>query len=194
MTAAGPSQPDVVSLAAESLELLRRRGETVATAESLTAGLIVATMTRVAGASDVVRGGLAAYATDVKRDVLGVDAAVIAAYGVVSAQTAKAMAKEAVRLFDSDWAVAATGVAGPDEQDGQPVGRVYVAVGGPAARFGEPRGAHIRAELAVEVAEHTFTGDRGEIRSQTVSVAIELLRKRVTAAGGSGRSTTASSF
>ncbi len=184
----------MVSLAAESLELLRRRGETVATAESLTAGLIVATMTRVAGASDVVRGGLAAYATDVKSEVLGVDAAVIAAYGVVSAKTAEAMATEAVRLFASDWAVAATGVAGPDSQDGHPVGRVYVAVGGPANQFGEPRGSQAGAGLTVEVAELTLSGDRDEIRTQTVSVAIELLRKRVTAAGGSGRSTTASSF
>lgn len=89
--------------ASESLVLLRSLGHTVSTAESVTGGLIVAVLTSIPGASDVVRGGLAAYATDVKRDVLGVSSDVIDASGVVSSQTAEAMACSALSIFSSTW-------------------------------------------------------------------------------------------
>jgi nicotinamide-nucleotide amidase len=114
------------------VDALRARGQTVSTAESLTAGLVCATLATVPGASDCLRGGLAAYATDVKSSVLGVDPDVINRYGAVSAECAEAMAQSARRLFGGEWAVAATGVAGPAEQDGLPVGTVFVAVAGPS--------------------------------------------------------------
>jgi nicotinamide-nucleotide amidase len=123
----GPEVPQ----AARCLELLRARGQTLATAESLTAGLVSATVAAVPGASDVLRGGLTAYATDVKEGVLGIPSRVIAAHGAVSAECAEAMAMRARALFDADWAAATTGVAGPDSQEGKPAGLVFVAVAGP---------------------------------------------------------------
>jgi nicotinamide-nucleotide amidase len=153
------SEPDAV--AAACLDLLRARHATVATAESLTAGLVCATIATVPGASDALRGGVAAYATDIKTSVLGVDAAVIDRHGVISAECAEAMAQRARRLFDGDWALATTGVAGPTEQDGHPVGTVFVAVAGPQAE------SVVRA-LALP-------GDRGRIRRDATSAALALL-------------------
>ncbi len=117
--------------AADCLHRLRMLGHTLATAESLTAGLVCATLAAVPGASDVLRGGVVAYASDVKATVLGVDPAVIAAYGVVSAECAGAMARGAATLLQATWAVSTTGVAGPDRQEDKPVGTVHVAVAGP---------------------------------------------------------------
>jgi nicotinamide-nucleotide amidase len=154
-------------LAAHCLGVLRARGESLAAAESLTAGLITATVAAVPGASDVLRGGLAAYATDVKCTVLGVDAALIEKHGVVSRECAGAMAARARAVFASDWAVAATGVAGPDEQDGHPVGEVYVAVAGPED---------------VQVEQLSLVGDRSDIRSATVDHALAVLERTVVAA------------
>lgn len=154
-----------MSDAAYCLSLLRDRRQFVATAESLTAGLIAATFAEIPGASDVLRGGLAAYATDVKSSVLGVDPDLIRREGVVSAACAAAMATAARTLFAADWAVSATGVAGPAEQDGIPVGTVYVAVAGPEAAIGR--------QLAL-------SGDRARIRSATVTEALALLREALT--------------
>jgi nicotinamide-nucleotide amidase len=153
------TEPD--PLAAACLDALRAQSATVATAESLTAGLVCATIATVPGASDSLRGGLAAYAADVKTSVLGVDTAVIDRYGVVSAECAEAMAQCARRLFDADWAVATTGVAGPTEQDGRPVGTVFVAAAGPLAE------AFVRGLI--------LSGDRGRIRRDATSAALTLL-------------------
>jgi nicotinamide-nucleotide amidase len=153
-------------LAAHCLGMLRARGESLAAAESLTAGLITATVAAVPGASDVLRGGLAAYATDVKSTVLGIDAGLLEDHGVISAECAGAMASRARLVFAADWAIAATGVAGPDQQDGHPVGEVYVAVAGPDD---------------VQVEQLSLAGDRDEIRSATVEHAMGLLERLVTA-------------
>lgn len=142
-------------------ELLRRAGDTVATAESLTAGLLCATLAEVPGASEVLRGGIASYASDVKISVLGVDRAIVAAHGVVSAACAAAMAEGARSLLSATWAVATTGVAGPTRQEGKAVGTVFVAVAG-------PDGAHGR-ELALP-------GSRDDVRRATVAAALDLLR------------------
>jgi nicotinamide-nucleotide amidase len=153
------------------LDALRARGQTVATAESLTAGLVCATIASVPGASDCLLGGLAAYATRVKSDVLGVDPALIERHGAVSAECAQAMARCAGQLFGADWGVATTGVAGPAEQDGHPVGTVFVAVVGAAGQ------AAVRAlELA---------GGRREVREGAVDAALSTLVDLVgsTAAG-----------
>lgn len=147
-------------LAGRCLELMRSAGSTLATAESLTAGLVTATLASVPGASDVLRGGLVAYATDVKTSVLGVDPDLVATYGVVSGECASAMARRALDLFDATWAVSATGVAGPNGQDGKPAGTVYVGVAGP--------GAEAVRQLAL-------TGTRSEVRRMTVLEALTLL-------------------
>lgn len=147
-------------LAARCLEMLRSTGSTLATAESLTAGLIAATVAAVTGASDVLRGGLVAYATDVKTSVLGVGTDVVAKHGVVSGECASAMARGVRDLFDATWAVSATGVAGPDEQEGKPAGTVYVGVAGPGVDVAR------RLELS---------GTRAQIRLATVTAALDLL-------------------
>ena len=151
---------DLTGLAARCLDLLRRRGSTLATAESLTAGLVCSTLAEVPGASDVLRGGVAAYATDVKTRVLGVPRVVVAEHGVVSAECAAAMAAGARSLLGATWAVATTGVAGPSRQDGLPVGTVYVAVAGP--------GAVRQRRLALP-------GGRADIRHGSVCAVLELL-------------------
>ena len=99
------------------------RGWTLGVAESLTGGLIGARLANVPGASRTFQGSLATYATDVKRSVLGVTAE-----HVVSEECAKQMAEGAQRVLGADVAISATGVAGPDEQDGQPVGTVWLAI------------------------------------------------------------------
>jgi nicotinamide-nucleotide amidase len=151
-------------VAAICLEILRSHGQTLATAESLTAGLVCAALATVPGASDCLRGGLAAYATDIKSSVLGVDATLIERHGVVSAECAEAMARCARDLFPADWAVSTTGVAGPAEQDGRPVGTVYVAVAGP--RDGA---------VASAVRALSLPGDRAAVRQGAVDRALVLL-------------------
>lgn len=118
--------------AAEVEQLLRDAGHTLATAESLTGGRLAAALTAVPGASDVFRGGVVAYATEVKVAVLGVPEDVVATVGVVSAECAAVMARGVRSLIGATYGVATTGVAGPTEQEGKPVGTVFVAVDGPA--------------------------------------------------------------
>ncbi|WP_148615088.1 CinA family protein [Nocardioides rubriscoriae] len=117
--------------AGEVLAQLRRLSATLATAESLTGGRLAASLTAVPGASDVFRGGVVAYATEVKVAVLGVPEEVVASVGVVSAQCAAAMARGVRALTGATYGVATTGVAGPTEQEGKRVGTVFVAVAGP---------------------------------------------------------------
>ncbi|MCZ9341180.1 nicotinamide-nucleotide amidohydrolase family protein, partial [Streptomyces sp. TRM76130] len=124
------------SEAADVVRLLKVSGATVAVAESLTGGLVAAQLTSVPGASQVFRGSVTAYATDLKHDLLGVDAAVLAARGAVDPQVAVEMAAGVRKALGADWGVATTGVAGPDPQDGQAVGTVFVAVHGPRGAVG----------------------------------------------------------
>lgn len=146
------------------VEALIARGETVACGESLTGGLLCARLVDVPGASAAVRGGVVSYATDLKASVLGVDAALLARAGAVDAEVARQMATGAARLMGANWGVSTTGVAGPDPQDGMPVGCVFVAVAGPGA----PEG--------LEVRRHQLSGDRATIRASAVDAALALLQ------------------
>lgn len=139
-------------------DLLRRRGETVATAESLTGGLLCATLTEIAGASDVVRGGMIVYATDLKAQLLDVDSTLLAEEGAVHPTVAEALAIGVRRRCDADWGLGLTGVAGPDPQDGVAVGKVYLGFAGPAG---------------TSVSSVLLDGDRHEIRAAAVRVALE---------------------
>ncbi|MEW2521011.1 CinA family protein [Actinacidiphila alni] len=158
--------------AAEALRLLDGHGWTLAVAESLTGGLVAAELTGVPGASRTFRGSVTAYATPLKHRLLGVDAALLAERGAVDAEVARQMAEGVRDRLGADWGAATTGVAGPDPQDGQPVGTVFVAVAGPGGAAAEA--------LAL-------TGDRAGIRRATVAAVIELLivRLRSAAAGKS---------
>lgn len=151
-----------MTAAAEVLGLLAERGETLAVAESLTGGLVAAELTSVPGASKVFQGSVTAYATTLKREVLGVDGALLAACGAVDPQVAAQMAAGVRDVMGAEWGIATTGVAGPEPQDGRPVGTVYVAVAGPAG--------------AGKVAALRLNGDRGEIRRESVRSVLELLR------------------
>jgi nicotinamide-nucleotide amidase len=142
------------------LALLRAEGATLATAESLTGGRLASAITAVPGASASYVGGVVAYATRVKQELLGVPDGVVAEHGVVSAECAGAMAAGARDVLGATWALSTTGVAGPDEQEGRPVGTVFVGLAG-------PDGAR-----AVEL---SFVGDRAEVQDQTVARAIATL-------------------
>jgi nicotinamide-nucleotide amidase len=144
--------------------LLRERGLSLATAESLTGGLLGGRVTGIAGASDYYLGGVVAYATDAKASRLGVDPDLLAAEGPVSEQVAAAMAAGARSAFGADLGLAATGVAGPTEQSGRRVGTLCLGVAD-----------------AVGTATKTLTapGDRTQVRLWTCSVALDLLRRRL---------------
>lgn len=146
--------------AAEILDVLERRGETVAVAESLTGGLLAAAFVDVPGASAVFLGGLVAYATELKKSLVGVPGDLLAARGPVDAEVARALARGARSRCGADWAVATTGVAGPAPQAGHPAGAVYVAVAGPTGE---------RSRSA------TVPGDRSAVRRGTVVAALALL-------------------
>lgn len=145
---------------ADLVGALRARDLTVALAESLTGGLVAAALTDVPGASAVVRGGVVAYATDLKASVLGVDAALLERVGAVDAEVAAGMAEGVRRLLAADYGVSTTGVAGPDPADGRAVGTVFVAVAGPGG---------------TRVAQHRFTGGRDAVRRASVDAALGLL-------------------
>ncbi len=152
-------------------QLLRDASHTLATAESLTGGRLAAALTAIPGASDVFRGGVVAYATEVKVAVLGVPEDVVASVGVVSAQCAEAMARGVRSLTGATYGVATTGVAGPTEQEGKPVGTVFVAVDGPAG------GRTLALELA---------GTREQVVTRTCEEALAAL---VTILSDAARST-----
>ncbi|MFF9688643.1 CinA family protein [Streptomyces sp. NPDC014623] len=143
------------------LRRLEERGESLAAAESLTGGLVAAELTSVPGASRCFRGSVTAYATPLKRDVLGVDGALLDERGAVDPDVAQAMAVGVRRVLGADWGVSTTGVAGPEPQDGKPVGTVFVAVSGP--------------DGVRKVAELRLNGGRADIRKETVRSLLELL-------------------
>ncbi len=120
-----------MDIAARVLALLHERGETVATAESLTGGRLAAALTAVPGASKSYVGGVVAYATSVKEELLGVPAVLIERHGVISAECAMAMARGSAAVTGAAWGIGTTGVAGPDQQEGQPAGTVHVGLVGP---------------------------------------------------------------
>jgi nicotinamide-nucleotide amidase len=113
---------------------LQRQSATLAVAESLTGGELCAALTSVAGASQVIRGGLVVYATDLKSSLAGVDSELLATRGAVDPAVAAQLAIGARDRLRATFGVGLTGVAGPDEQDGRPVGEVHCAVAGPGSR------------------------------------------------------------
>jgi nicotinamide-nucleotide amidase len=160
------------STATDVVRLLTVRGETLAVAESLTGGLVAAEVTSVPGASKVFRGSVTAYATGLKADLLGVDATLLAEHGAVDPQVAAQMAAGVRRALGADWGVATTGVAGPDPQDGKPVGTVFVAVDGPfGADYGSAAGG--------KVEPLRLNGDRAEIRMESVRSVLALLLREL---------------
>lgn len=147
-------------------QMLRERGLTVAVAESLTGGAIGSQLTAAGGSSDFFKGGIVSYWTEAKRDVLGVDESILLGPGAVSEEAARAMAEAAAMKFASDVGLSATGVAGPSEQEGNPVGTIWVG----ATFGGKTEARHVRGY-----------GDRDNIRQIAVTAAIDLGRRLILA-------------
>lgn len=145
------------SIESQLQELLRERGSTVATAESLTGGQLAVRLTNLPGSSQTYVGGAVTYATDMKRFLLGVPDAVVDGEGVVSAACAEAMASGIRRVTGATYALATTGVAGPEPQEGKPVGTVFVGIAGPEGA----RAVHLHLD-----------GTRAEIQAQTCERAL----------------------
>jgi nicotinamide-nucleotide amidase len=162
----------VTSAAQRLHEALLDRGQTVAAAESLTAGLFCATLASVPGASHTLRGGAVVYATDLKASLAGVPAALLAEHGPVSEPTAAALAEGIRSRCGATWGVGLTGVAGPDPVDGHGAGRVYL---------GTSDGT------VTEVATLDLPGDRAAVRAAAVDAALAALLARVTAGNAAGR-------
>ncbi|HEU0256761.1 MAG TPA: CinA family protein [Microbacteriaceae bacterium] len=165
-----PAQTAVgADLTARVLAALAAARQTVAVAESLTAGAVLAELTRPAGASASVLGGFVVYATELKHTLLGVDEGLLEREGPVHPEVARQLA-EGVRHTlvvagrHPDFALATTGVAGPASQGGRPPGTVYLGIA---------RAGHVRA------VELSLTGDRGEIRERTVACAVRELAREV---------------
>lgn len=146
-------------------QLLRDRSATVAVAESLTGGLVCAALTTPAGSSEVVRGGVVVYATDLKQRLAAVDPDLLAARGAVDLEVAAQLARGVRERLSADYGVGVTGVAGPDPQDGQPVGTVYAAVAGPDRDW---------------TAAAMLDGDRAGIRAAAVHLCLGLLADALT--------------
>jgi nicotinamide-nucleotide amidase len=143
---------------------LLARGETVAAAESLTAGLFCATLATVPGASATLRGGLVVYATELKTALAGVPADLLAAHGPVSRPTAAALADGVRARCAASWGIGLTGVAGPDPVDGHGPGRVYLGVAG---------------ANGTAVVQLDLPGDRAEVRAGAVAAAMRHLLARL---------------
>lgn len=158
------------TLAQSAIEALKEKGLTVATCESLTGGLICATLVDVPGASAVVRGGFITYQTDMKTLLAGVDAALIREKGVVSEEVAKAMAEGTRARLGVDIAVSATGMASPGGAEEPPAGTVFVGVSTKDGAYAIP--------LDLE-------GDRQSVRRQTVEQAIRAILTEAKRIGGS---------
>ena len=155
---------EVLERAARLLESLRRRGLTVATAESCTGGLVAAALTHHPGSSDSVLGGFVTYSNAMKHAMLGVDAALFNSEGAVSAAVAAAMAAGARGRSGAALAVAITGIAGPGGATAdKPVGLVWFGV----AAHGRP----------TRTVRNVFKGDRTAVRAAAVAKALSLLEQ-----------------
>ena len=155
--------------AAQVLALLREKNLQLATAESCTAGLLSAAVTAVPGASAVFTCGVAAYSNDIKRTVLGVPAATLDTVGAVSAETAVAMADGVRRLADAAIGVSVTGVAGPDTEEGKPVGTVFLAL------------ANASRVWVREMQPAPDCTTREAVREKAVAIALEMIGQYATA-------------
>ena len=157
---------DGEELAAAIGKLLRDSGQTLATAESCTGGMIGELITAVAGSSDYYLGGIVAYSNATKCDLLAVDSDLLETHGAVSEEVAAAMATGARERFGSDWAISVTGVAGPGGgSEDKPVGLVYIGLAGPDG---------------CDVHRHDFTGTRQNIRRQSTLTALNHLKLKLT--------------
>src|ERR1700691_4030343 len=160
----GAAGPAARELAGEILRVLRASGRTVATAESLTGGLVAAAFTDVPGSSEACRGGVVAYATELKAGLLGVDSVLLDRHGPVYGPVAAAMAKGVRERLGATIGVSTTGVAGPGDSDGFPAGTVHVAV-----------------SLADDTVVRTMAlaGNRDEVRRLAVERVLGLLLGRL---------------
>ena len=147
---------EILGLASEVVDSLRTRGETLSTAESLTAGAVSSAIVSVAGASDVFVGGVTAYRDEIKMSHLSIDPALIQEHTSVSEQVAVAMARGAINSFGTTWGIGTTGVAGPNPLDGHPVGAVWVAIEGPIC----------------QTIELSLSGERESVRNAATASAI----------------------
>jgi len=152
------------SAAEAVVQQLTELRQTLAVAESLTGGLLAAVVVDVPGASAVFRGGLVAYATDLKSSLVGVPPALLAERGPVDPRVAGLMAEGARDRCGADWGLATTGVAGPEPQDGVPVGTVHVGLAGPGGRV---------------VRSLALAGDRAAVRRGAVAAALALLAEHL---------------
>ena len=141
-------------------DLLRKSKQTVAVAESVTGGLIASRLTSVAGSSDYFIGGIVCYSSRIKVVQVGVPAALISQYGVVSKEVAISLAEEIKKRFRTDVGIAATGVAGPAPIPPAPVGKVYIA---------------LASNREAEWKELNLQGGRNEIREKAAQAALGLL-------------------
>ena len=154
---------DDTSLVEEAMKHLKRSGLTIAAAESLTGGMFQEQITSFAGASQLLKGGVVCYSNEAKANVLGVKAETIAAHGVVSEQCASELAANVSALLGSDIGISFTGVAGPDEQEGKPVGTVYIGI----HQKGQP----------TKVEKLQLAGNRSSIRKRSVKFGFYYLLK-----------------
>lgn len=154
------------NLAAQAVRQALESGQTVATAESLTAGMVSAVLADTPGASGMLQGGVVAYQNSVKDAVLHVPAELLARAGSVDADVARAMAAGARTVLGADVGLSTTGVAGPEAHDGKPVGRVYIGIATAAGTAGF---------------EYSFTGSRPDIRAAACGAALERLLEALSA-------------
>ncbi len=156
--------PETLDDAAALLQRMAAKGQTLATAESCTGGLIAAALTAIAGSSAVVLAGFVTYSNEMKQQMLDVPEAVLARVGAVSEETARAMVAGALRHSGADIAVSCTGIAGPGgATPGKPVGLVYIGAG--------------RKGGVITVQRHVFPGDRMAVRAATVATALRMARE-----------------
>jgi nicotinamide-nucleotide amidase len=157
-----PRTPEPADTTSALIASLAARGLTIAVAESLTGGALTAELTRPAGASAVVNGGVVVYATEIKHSVVGVDEALLSEHGPVHPDVAKQLAERvravlAVEGKAADIGISTTGVAGPDAQGGQAVGTVFIGIA-------------LAQQTRVEALQ--LAGDRADIRGHTVNAAV----------------------
>lgn len=151
---------EIRAQADRAVEALEGRGLTLGVAESLTGGLVTAAVTSVPGASEVLLGGIVAYATAAKAQLLGVDELLLSTATPVDPQVAEQMAEGARRAFGASVGVATTGEAGPDSATGKPVGTVHIAV---------------CADWGTRIRSLHLSGDRAQIVAQSVAAAFEVI-------------------
>jgi len=144
-------------------DLLRSQGLTLALSESCTGGLLGHRVTNASGSSDYFRGAIVAYASGVKRELLGVREDTLTTHGAVSEETAREMARGARRVIGADLGVSITGIAGPTGGTPEkPIGLVYIGLAAPDGEW---------------VERHVWEGDRRQNKSRSAAAALDLLRR-----------------